>query len=49
MFCTGTMGELAPVVEVDGRPVGDALPGPLLQRLTELFADLTRREGTPVA
>ena len=27
MFCSGTMGELAPVVEVDGRPVGDQCLG----------------------
>src|SRR5262245_31275894 len=23
MFCTGTMGELAPVIQVDGRPIGN--------------------------
>ena len=28
MFCTGTMGELAPVVEVDGRVIGDGEAGP---------------------
>jgi hypothetical protein len=27
MFCTGTMGELAPVVEVDGRTIGDGEKG----------------------
>ncbi len=48
MFCTGTMGGLVPVLEVDGRPIGDAFAGPMLQRLAELFADLTRREGTRV-
>jgi branched-chain amino acid aminotransferase len=48
MFCTGTMGELAAVVEVDSRPIGDARPGPMLQRLAELFTELTRREGTQV-
>jgi branched-chain amino acid aminotransferase len=48
-FCTGTMGELAPVVEVDGRPIGDGRPGPLTARLSELFAARTASEGTPVA
>lgn len=48
MFCTGTMGELAPVVEVDGRQIGDGFAGPVWRRLAEFFADLTRREGTPV-
>lgn len=37
MFCTGTMGELAPVVEVDGRPIGDGKPGPMLARLDGHF------------
>jgi branched-chain amino acid aminotransferase len=46
MFCTGTMGELAPVVKVDGRTIGRGVPGPLTQRLTELFRRLTEREGT---
>lgn len=48
MFCTGTMGEIAPVVEVDGRRIGDGRCGPVTLRLSELFAELTRREGTVV-
>ncbi len=39
MFCTGTMGELAPVIEVDSRPIGNGQPGPMLARLEKLFAD----------
>lgn len=38
MFCTGTMGELAPVVEVDSRPIGSGQPGTMLARLDQLFA-----------
>jgi branched-chain amino acid aminotransferase len=45
MFCTGTMGELASVTRVDGRVIGDGRPGPLTRRLTELFGELTAREG----
>lgn len=48
MFCTGTMGELAPVIRVDGRPIGDGRPGPMTRRLAELFRELTRTEGEPV-
>jgi branched-chain amino acid aminotransferase len=48
MFCTGTMGELAAVTRVDGRVIGDGLPGPLTARLSELFRALTLNEGTPV-
>jgi branched-chain amino acid aminotransferase len=47
-FVTGTMGGLAPVVRVDGRTIGDGIPGPVTKRLTELFADLTAATGTPV-
>ena len=37
MFCTGTMGELAAVTRLDGRAIGDGEPGPMTERLTELF------------
>jgi branched-chain amino acid aminotransferase len=45
MFCTGTMGELAAVVAVDGRTIGAGTPGPMTARLSELFAERTRVEG----
>ena len=48
-FCTGTMGELAAVTTIDGRTIGDGRVGPMTQRLTALFRELTSREGEPVA
>lgn len=56
MFCTGTMGEIVPVVEVDGRRIGRAADAeasveplrPMTSRLAELFAARTRSEGTVV-
>jgi branched-chain amino acid aminotransferase len=48
VFCTGTMGELAPVVKVDGRTIGTGRPGPITQRLTELFRKRTDKEGDVV-
>lgn len=48
VFCTGTMGELAPVVRIDGRPIGAGQPGPVTQRLSALFAERTRSEGVVV-
>lgn len=48
MFCTGTMGELVPVIEVDGRKVAEGKVGPMTGRLRALFGELTRREGTVV-
>jgi branched-chain amino acid aminotransferase len=49
MFCSGTMGELVPVVEVDGRPIGTATPGPLTAKLSSWFSDLAAQTGTPIA
>jgi branched-chain amino acid aminotransferase len=48
VFVTGTMGGLTPVLAIDGRQIGDGKPGPVTQRLTELFAELTATSGTPV-
>jgi branched-chain amino acid aminotransferase len=48
MFVTGTMGGLTPVLAVDGRPIGDGKAGPVMGRLTELFAQLTATSGTTV-
>ena len=48
VFTTGTMGELVPVFSVDGRPIGSGRTGPVTQRLTELFRQLTAVEGTVV-
>lgn len=45
MFCTGTMGEIVPVVEVDGRSIGNKECGKITQHLNELFGEMTKREG----
>lgn len=48
MFCTGTMGELIPVIRVDGRMIGDGKSGPMTARLSEQFSKLTAMEGVAV-
>jgi branched-chain amino acid aminotransferase len=48
MFCTGTMGELASVVKVDGRTIGTGSAGPVTRRLMELFRQRTEKEGEVV-
>ena len=48
MFCTGTMGELAAVTRLDGRPIGSGEAGPLTGRLSALFAERTAAEGVTV-
>lgn len=45
-FLTGTAAEIIPVVELDSRKINDGKPGPVTQRLTTLFRELTRIEGT---
>lgn len=47
-FVTGTMGELAPVVCVDGRSIGDGSAGPVTGQLGKAFADLTATAGERV-
>jgi branched-chain amino acid aminotransferase len=49
MFCTGTMGELAGVIQLDGRTIRGGEIGPTTQRLSALFAERTAVEGTVVA
>ncbi len=48
MFCTGTMGELAPVIELDGRSIAERQTGPTTRRLMEWFGDLTGSAGEKV-
>ena len=47
-FCTGTMGELAGVVQVDGRRIGDGRTGPMTARLSALYGRRTASGGTRV-
>ncbi len=47
-FCTGTMGELAPIARMDGRTIGRPGEWPVTRRLRELYAELTRTTGYPV-
>jgi branched-chain amino acid aminotransferase len=48
VFCTGTMGEIAGVVEIDGRSIGAGTVGPVTTRIGELYATHARTHGTPV-
>ncbi len=48
MFCTGTMGELAGVVRLDGRVIGTGEIGPLTKRLSDLYGERTATEGAVV-
>lgn len=45
-FTTGTMGELTPVLEADGRAIGDGRPGSLTGRLLDSYRIHARKHGT---
>jgi branched-subunit amino acid aminotransferase/4-amino-4-deoxychorismate lyase len=48
MFVSGTMGELTPVLAVDGRPIGDGQAGPLTRRLQAIYRQCTSNLGEPL-
>ncbi len=48
VFTTGTMGELTPVLEIDGRRIGSGNAGPMTGKLSELFHERVAREGEPL-
>jgi branched-chain amino acid aminotransferase group I len=48
MFCTGTVSELTPVLEVDGRVIGSGKPGHLTKRLREFYGKRIASEGEPL-
>jgi branched-chain amino acid aminotransferase len=48
MFCTGTMGELASVIKIDNRQIGDGKVGPITKRLSDLYAQRTAIEGVQI-
>jgi branched-chain amino acid aminotransferase len=48
VFTSGTMGELTPVLEADGRRIGSGEPGELTRRLQKLHRDFAFERGTPL-
>jgi len=48
VFCTGTMGEIAGVTEIDGRTIGTGAVGPVTSRVADLYVSHARASGTPV-
>ena len=43
-FCTGTFAGVVPVREIDGRSIGDGVPGPMVLRLQQLYRGLVERD-----
>src|SRR2546425_3388302 len=47
-FISGTAAEIGPVVELDGRIIGDGKPGPTTKKIMKAFRDLVMTTGTPI-
>lgn len=48
VFTTGTMGELVPALEIDGRQIGSGSCGPMTQKLAEIYQAKAAQEGEPL-
>ncbi len=48
VFTTGTMGELTPVLEADGRKIGNGKAGALTRRLQQMHRQFAYEHGTPL-
>ena len=48
VFCTGTMGEIAAVTEIDGRAIGTGGPGPFTARISGWLHEKISAEAEPV-
>ena len=48
VFTTGTMGELTPVLEADGRTIGDGSIGQMTARLQKLHREVAIRDGEEI-
>ena len=48
VFTSGTMGELTPVLEADGRVIGSGAAGPMTKRLQTLHRQYAKEHGTPL-
>lgn len=46
IFLTSSVAEIVPVRALDGRPVGDGAPGPLVRRLHEAYQEAVRAAWT---
>jgi branched-chain amino acid aminotransferase len=45
VFCSGTMGELVCVREIDGRPIGETGQTPMLTKIEKLFRALVQSDA----
>ncbi|MTI41582.1 aminotransferase class IV [Fulvivirga lutimaris] len=47
VFVTGTMGEITPVLQIDGRKIGEST-GAVTKKISELYQSIAHTEGVPI-
>lgn len=47
-FLTGSAAEIIPAVNLDERPIGEGIPGPVTAKFITRFRELTQATGTPI-
>ncbi len=47
-FLTGTAAEVIPVIKVDGRTIGDGVPGEIAKHIMELFSEYAQNNGVSI-
>jgi hypothetical protein len=48
VFTTGTMGEISPVIDIDGRIIGRGTPGPITFLIQQQFRKITENAGVAI-
>ena len=48
MFVSGTMGEITPVILIDGRTIGTGMKGTITAKIQQMYQQLTEKEGEPI-
>lgn len=48
VFICGTVGEIVPVKEIDGKRIGTKIPFHITRMLMETYREIILSEGTPI-
>ena len=48
VFVCGTVGEIVPVKAIDGKKIGQRLPGPITEKFAQEYRKMTQRLGEPI-
>ena len=48
VFTSGTIGEITPVLEADGRKIGDGKAGSMTKRIQKLYSAYAYENGEPI-